>query len=338
MSKPEVMWTQADQDLVIPTDYSLCVGFSLQTGTLLLLQCFWNYLSASVAKTSFMSSFEFRFYLIWCVLSVVMFPLLQWEFSKSKYNPNWKEIIPELAYGCELFIVALLGIWASFRFSRLIKQTRNSANAKEILSRLNYFVDLNATLTVSLLIDAACFIILSADGLTTAQYLNAHKFSADLFICIANFASVIIWFLLIMIFHPDHEITNLANTYSGQRELSDMPTSRVGQAMSSHNEYVSYQPMHLPEKVYNVSPMADPKFDRNATQSPNWQRPSSPQYSDTRPLAVEEGIKFFPVTNVGGATGREEYSMQDIEDRGDRDWLAQSPRNRGGMKYSPEYQ
>jgi hypothetical protein len=104
-----------------------------------------------------------------------MFPLLQWEFSKDKYDTNWKEIIPELAYGCELFIVALLGIWASFRFSRLIKQTRNSANAKEILSRLNYFVDLNATLTMSLLIDSACFIILSADGLTTTQYLNAHK-------------------------------------------------------------------------------------------------------------------------------------------------------------------
>lgn len=107
--------------------------------------------------------------------------------------------------------------------------------------------------------------------------------------------------------------------------------------MSSHTEYVSYQPMSMPDKAYNIAPMNDPKFDRNATQSPNWQqRPSSPMYSDTRPLAVEEGIKFFPVTNVGGATGREEYSMQDVDDRGDRDWLAQSPKNRG-MKYNPDY-
>ncbi|GAB5591099.1 hypothetical protein Unana1_05999 [Umbelopsis nana] len=337
MSTPEVMWTQSDKDLVIPTNYSLCVGFSLQTGTLLLLQCFWNYLSASVAKASFMSSFEFRFYLIWCVLSVVMFPLLQWNFSQSKYDSTWKEIIPELAYGCELFIVALLGIWASFRFNRLIKQTRNSMNAKEILSRLNYFVDLNATLTASLLIDSVCFIVLSADGLTTGKYLNLHKFSADLFICIANFASVVVWFLLIMIFHPDEEITNLASTHHTQpRELSDMPSSRVGQAMSSHTEYVSYQPMSIPDKTYNISPVNDAKYDRNATQSPNWHRPSSPMYAETRPLAVEEGIKFFPVTNVGGATGREEYSMQDVDDRGDRDWLAQSPKNRG-MKYDQDY-
>lgn len=109
------------------------------------------------------------------MISIVMFPLLQWEFSQSKYDENWKEIIPELAYGCELFIVSILGVYASFRFNRLIKQTRNSINAKEILARLTYFVDLNATLTAALLIDSVCFIMLSADGLTTQRYLNLHK-------------------------------------------------------------------------------------------------------------------------------------------------------------------
>lgn len=29
--KPEQYWTKADEDLVIPTDYSLCVGFAIQT-------------------------------------------------------------------------------------------------------------------------------------------------------------------------------------------------------------------------------------------------------------------------------------------------------------------
>ncbi|KAI8886492.1 hypothetical protein K501DRAFT_177733 [Backusella circina FSU 941] len=31
ITKPEMMWTKADQGLVIPTEYSLCIGFSLQT-------------------------------------------------------------------------------------------------------------------------------------------------------------------------------------------------------------------------------------------------------------------------------------------------------------------
>lgn len=82
-TKPEVMWTKADRNLVVPTgmiytridsylfltwtsiEYSLCIGFSLQTGTLVLLQCFWNYLANSVAKENFMSSKEFMFYICW---------------------------------------------------------------------------------------------------------------------------------------------------------------------------------------------------------------------------------------------------------------------------------
>ena len=31
IQKPELYWTKADQELVIPTNYSLCVGFSFQT-------------------------------------------------------------------------------------------------------------------------------------------------------------------------------------------------------------------------------------------------------------------------------------------------------------------
>lgn len=31
IQKPEQFWTSADQQLVIPTNYSLCVGFSFQT-------------------------------------------------------------------------------------------------------------------------------------------------------------------------------------------------------------------------------------------------------------------------------------------------------------------
>lgn len=31
IQKPELYWTTADQQLVIPTNYSLCVGFSFQT-------------------------------------------------------------------------------------------------------------------------------------------------------------------------------------------------------------------------------------------------------------------------------------------------------------------
>ncbi|KAI9260578.1 hypothetical protein BDA99DRAFT_605614 [Phascolomyces articulosus] len=201
-TKPEALWTKADQQLVIPTDYSLCVGFSLQTGTLLLLQCFWNYLANSVAKTSFMSSKEFLFYIGWTVMSVIMFPIIQYIFSRDIYDPTYKEVMPELVYGCELFIVSVLGVISHYRFCKLLKNSRDSNNARSITQKIRYFQELNKLLTLVLFIDALCFIILSADGLTGKKYLNAHKFTADFLICNINVTTIIIWFVVVLIFHP----------------------------------------------------------------------------------------------------------------------------------------
>lgn len=101
-------------------DYVECVNLSMQTGVFFLLQCFWNYLSNSVAKRSFMGSWEFKFYISWlvftnlmlytaCVLtlffffhralgSVAVFPILQWYYRKDEYL---RETAPQLAYSIE---------------------------------------------------------------------------------------------------------------------------------------------------------------------------------------------------------------------------------------------
>lgn len=34
------------------------------------------------------------------VLSIIMFPVLQYNFSRDVYDPTYKEIMPELVYGC----------------------------------------------------------------------------------------------------------------------------------------------------------------------------------------------------------------------------------------------
>jgi hypothetical protein len=93
--------------------------------------------------------------------------LCRWNFSRDVYPDTWKEIIPELVYGSALFIIAILGVVSHFRFKRLIYQTRDSTNGKSISSKITHFKDLNFLLTVCLLLDGACFIILSIDGLTS---------------------------------------------------------------------------------------------------------------------------------------------------------------------------
>jgi hypothetical protein len=54
-------------------DYMESVTFSLQTGIFFLLQCFWSYLSNSVAKRSFMGSLEFKINILWyvCIAALV---------------------------------------------------------------------------------------------------------------------------------------------------------------------------------------------------------------------------------------------------------------------------
>ncbi|KAI9257219.1 hypothetical protein BDA99DRAFT_426545, partial [Phascolomyces articulosus] len=186
-TKPEQMWTKADQSLVIPTDYSLCVGFSLQTGTLLLLQCFWNYLANSVAKASFMSSREFLFYIVW-YMSMIL--------HTRKLCLNLFMVL------VKQFFIAVLGFISHFRFQKVLNNSRESNNARSITHKIRYFQELNLMLAIILIDSSLSFIILSADGLTGRKYLNAHKFTADFMICNINVASMIVWFIVVLIFHP----------------------------------------------------------------------------------------------------------------------------------------
>ncbi|KAG1139291.1 hypothetical protein G6F61_009403 [Rhizopus arrhizus] len=172
ITKPELLWTKADKTIIIPTDYSLCIGFSLQTGTLLLLQCFWNYLIKLVAGARFMSSKEFKVYIIWTIVNIILFPVLQFNFSRKIYDFTYKEIMPELFYG---------------------------------LGKIRYYQDLNLVLSVSLFLFSTALITLSADGLTETKKLNRSKFYSDFLICNVNVLLMAIWTIVILILHPKPE-------------------------------------------------------------------------------------------------------------------------------------
>ncbi|CAO3591018.1 unnamed protein product [Absidia cylindrospora] len=276
-TKPEMMWTKADKELVVPTNYSLCIGFSLQTGTLLLLQCFWRYLANSVAKASFMSSREFLFYIIWTFVSIIIFPVLQYNFSRDVYDPTYKEIMPELVYGFELLFVACLGVVSHFRFRKLLNNSRNSNNARSITNKIRYFQELNLILTVVLFIDSIAFIILSLDGLTGKKTLNAHKFSADFLICNINISTLIVWFLVMLIFHPTPQGSSPQGT---QHPTSDFPSgagkptegyvgspptmmTEASHASSDYLQYtksvgVSMNSSSIPGTTYQLGPLPPP--------------------------------------------------------------------------------
>ncbi|CEP11027.1 hypothetical protein [Parasitella parasitica] len=225
VTKPDSLWTKADRNLITPTDYSLCVGFSLQIGTLLLLQCFWKYLAKLVAGARFMSSKEFKFYIIMTLVNIILFPILQFNFSRDHYDPTYKEVMPQFVYGIgtaefeyitsdprltllvELFIISILGGVSHFRFKRLLGKSKDKDDGQFITHKMRYFQDLNLLLSVSLFLFALCFIILCTDALTIQKL---------------NILCVVIWTTVILIFHPKKKFEephksylSTNNTYTG---------------------------------------------------------------------------------------------------------------------------
>ncbi|KAG0172416.1 hypothetical protein DFQ28_010731 [Apophysomyces sp. BC1034] len=225
IAKPEAFWSPENQALVAPSDYGVCLGFSLQAGTLLLLQCFWNYLANAVAGARFMSSKEFVFYIAWTFVSIMLFPILQYNFSRDIYDHTYKEIMPQLVYACELFVVAMIGIHSHTRFNKLLSSSQESSNARFITHKIRYFQELNMILSAALSLDSISLIILCADGLTGRKWLNVHKFSADLLICNINVTSIIVWVIVILIFHPKpNNNANNPNSHANQQQQHDFLT------------------------------------------------------------------------------------------------------------------
>ncbi|KAI9280063.1 hypothetical protein BY458DRAFT_531909 [Sporodiniella umbellata] len=171
ITKPEILWTKADKEIIVPTNYSICIGFSLQTGTLLLLQCFWNYLMKLVTGEPFMSSKEFKVYIIWTLL-----------------------------------VISLLGVVSHFRFRRFLILLKAKRDTAVMTNRIHYYKDLNLLLSVSLFIFSVFLITLCADGLSTTKKLNKSKFYSDFFICNVNVVMMSIWTIVILIFHPKNEL------------------------------------------------------------------------------------------------------------------------------------
>ncbi|PKK74154.1 hypothetical protein RhiirC2_641048, partial [Rhizophagus irregularis] len=198
--KPNEYYSESNKKLLVPTNYVLCANFSLQTCLLFLLQSFWNYLAKSLAKSSFMGSFEFKSYIIYAIFSIFIFPLLQ-HFFRS--NPLYTEIMPQLAYSIFMLLIALFGLRSHKRFTNLLAVTRkSSASQINIILKLEYFRDMNRYLTWSLFIGSISLLTLCIDGLTTEKYLNVHKFSADLLMCHVSFSLWLVFVILMLIFYP----------------------------------------------------------------------------------------------------------------------------------------
>ncbi|KAK3815950.1 MAG: hypothetical protein JOS17DRAFT_778809 [Linnemannia elongata] len=186
---------------VEPLYYTLACALSLQNCVFFLLQAFWSYISKSVTKSSFMSSFEFKVYLVASCGAVVLFPTVQYLFRNDFV---YREVVPHLIFCILLFTTGALGVRVHFRLVALIKNASITMNESTliVLEKLEYFKDMNVILTFSLFACSVSLGIVAVDGISPRPTIARNKFASDLLITNLNVFQVIIWVTLTLIFYP----------------------------------------------------------------------------------------------------------------------------------------
>ncbi|KAF9904607.1 hypothetical protein EC991_002536 [Linnemannia zychae] len=206
-SKPAQAWTEQDILHVEPLYYTLACSLSLQNCAFFLLQAFWSYISKSVTKSSFMSSFEFKIYVVASCFAVALFPTVQYLFRNDFV---YREVIPHLIFSILLFTTGALGLRVHFRLVALIKNAALTLNEStlDVLEKLEYFKDMNVILTFSVFACSFSLGIVAGDGISPNPKIAANKFASDLLITNLNFFQVIIWVTLTLIFYPRKSVVN----------------------------------------------------------------------------------------------------------------------------------
>lgn len=223
-SKPAQQWNVQDTLHVEPLYYTLACCLAFENCVFFLLQAFWSYISKSVTKSSFMSSFEFKVNITASCFVLVLFPTAQFLFRNDFL---YREAVPQVIFSTLMFITGILGLRTHFRLVALIKNARAIMNETTInvVHKLEYFRDMNTILTFSFFACALALGTTSADGLMPHPVIAGNKLASDILITNLNFFSFIIWVTLTLIFYPRK--TGISSPFgSSNQSLPQKPGTR----------------------------------------------------------------------------------------------------------------
>ncbi|KAF9194625.1 hypothetical protein BGZ50_005988 [Haplosporangium sp. Z 11] len=240
MGKPSFLWSQANQDRATILEYVLACGMAVLASIFFLLQSFYHYISKSVTKSSFMSSFEFRLNIVFSLAVLVVFPLVQFMFRNSH---EIREAAPQMAFSVVLLIITSLGVRTHYRFKSLLKvaMLTISESTQGVVAKLEYFKDMNMILTAAMCGTGLPLAIASADGLTSHPVIAHNKFASDFLVCTLNFFEFLIWVTLVMIFYPRRSsVGSVFGSSNGGNISRTVPTSTRLQTVKSVHDQPTY--------------------------------------------------------------------------------------------------
>ncbi|KAI1314871.1 hypothetical protein EDD11_001594 [Mortierella claussenii] len=249
-SKPAQAWSEPDMLHVEPLYYTLACCLAFENSVFFLLQAFWSYISKSVTKSSFMTSFEFKINIGVSCFVVVLFPTIQYLFRNDFV---YREVVPQMIFSTLTFITGVLGIRTHFRLVALIKNACEISNetTMNVLQKLEYFKDMNVILTFSFFGCSIPLGITSADGLLAHPIIATNKFASDFLITNLNFFEFIIWVTLTLIFYPRK--TGTGSPFGGS---SNMASYAVQHNNNNYQSNRGSKDAHLP-RFNEVKPQDD---------------------------------------------------------------------------------
>ncbi|KAF9405501.1 hypothetical protein BGZ94_003509, partial [Podila epigama] len=327
--KPSTLWSQEKRDRAYILDYCLSVATALLTSVFFLLQSFWSFISKSVAKSSFMSSFEFRLNIVTSLVVIVIYPVIQYLFRN---NHAHREAAPQMAFSSFLLLVSLLGIRTHFRFKTLLKVAMMTVTdaTRGVAVKLEYFKDLNLILSGAVFGASVSLGIASADGLRPNPTIARNKFASDFLICNLNFFSFIVWVTLVLIFYPRRTAAGSAfGSSSGGTASRTAPTAvgtagRYNGSKSGYDSGNERPPSHVPYKppAINTTELADLERAERAERA-------NTHYNDTYPLTRSQQVSSELVQ-------MEAYKkMYDIDSHGNGQVHTKTTGDAASNMYSP---
>ncbi|RKP17080.1 hypothetical protein ROZALSC1DRAFT_24565 [Rozella allomycis CSF55] len=196
VTMPKARYPDAFLKPLVITDFFFNLAWGTKGSAMFLIQLTWHHVSKTYAgKTDFLSSREIQIFKFVSVISIILYPLLQFVFIPGTVLST---ITPQFVSNVQLLAAAILSWYTSKRFTKL-KQTL--PNNSLIGPRLNHYIQKNRVLGAYLFMEGFFLFLLNLDFIT-AKYTMHSKFLLDLLTRILNFGSVMVYPTALDLLYP----------------------------------------------------------------------------------------------------------------------------------------
>ncbi|KAI9146058.1 hypothetical protein BKA69DRAFT_1047165 [Paraphysoderma sedebokerense] len=198
--------------LLDATNTLLSLTYCTKSTASFLLIAFWSHTGTQIGlKKAFVSSRESRVCSIWAIISVCLYPLLQYIFISNKLLST---IAPQFLYHAETFMVACLSTVVHFRLQNSIQ---DSAYGFSGVAILRHHMQYNVYFIILNTLDVIGLGSINVDAVGLKMF---DKLLLDIFIKLYSTGSTGAFLVMTEILYPQNVRSTASNTRNSHHPLS----------------------------------------------------------------------------------------------------------------------